>query len=153
MECQFGYILNRTACVREAEFNNNTNLSYIPPVLVSSPTLTFEDIRNKIGEQFGAYAGEANTYFVNKYLEANRSRIVNVDRLETKKGVFISIDYEGSQSSRYQAIAFVNNSGSVKEWSFGAQTSIKNDPISAGNSIKAVLGDKLKDHTLYQINQ
>lgn len=87
-------MLNRTSCVREAEFNNNTNLSFIPPVVITpAPTLTMEDIRNKLGDQYGAYVSEANDYFISRYPEVSKGKIKNVDRLETKKGTFLAIEY------------------------------------------------------------
>ena len=88
-----------------------------------------------------------------KYAEVSRGKIKNVDRLETKKGVFITIDYDGDASGKYQAVSFVNNSAYVQEWTFGPQPAVKNDPITANNMIRLIYGDKLKDNVLYQMKQ
>lgn len=50
LECQFGYVLSNKNCIRDAVFNNNTNLTFIPPVVINNgPILSAEDIRNKLG--------------------------------------------------------------------------------------------------------
>ncbi len=49
MECQFGYVLNRASCIRDAIFYNNTNITNIPPVKINEVILTYDEIRNRLG--------------------------------------------------------------------------------------------------------
>lgn len=69
VECQFGYVFVNSTCIREAVFFGNTNLFIIPPVQILPPSvLTSEEIRNKLGEQYGDSFGSAHEYFLAKYL-------------------------------------------------------------------------------------
>lgn len=94
LECQFGYVFSNRTCIREAVFFNNTNISFIPPVKITpNPTLSYEDIRNKLGELYGSYFSDAHEYFLSRYSQLGKGNIKNVERLETKKGVFLVIEY------------------------------------------------------------
>lgn len=54
VECQFGYVFVNATCIREAVFFGNNNLAIIPPVVILPPSvLTMEDIRDRLGEQYG----------------------------------------------------------------------------------------------------
>lgn len=61
-------MLNSSTCIREAVFFNRTNLSDIPPVRIfPAQNLTFEDIRAKMGQQYGSFFTDSHEYFVSKY--------------------------------------------------------------------------------------
>lgn len=122
--------------------------------LTSPALLSYEDIRNRLGEQYGDAFTSAHEYFLAKYTtELGKGNIRNVQTLQTKIGVFVIILYESDSKKNYEAVSFKDNLNNVKEWSFGLYTGVKRDPFTADNLTRVALGDKLKDYTLYQINQ
>lgn len=70
--------------------------------------------------------------------------------METKKGVFIIIDYSADSKKQYHAVAFVDSVRSVKEQSFDL-VSQKKDAFGADAAIRAALGDKLKNYFVFQV--
>lgn len=154
VECQFGYILNKGLCIRDAIFNNNTNLTFIPPVKINEVTLTYEDIRNKLGEKYGNYFSDAHQIFLGKYTELGKGNIRTVQKMETKKGAFIVIEYLGDTLNKYLAVAFADNAtGVIKEWSFQLEGNIKRDPITADAAVRLALGDKLINYQIYDFKR
>jgi hypothetical protein len=48
-----------------------------------------------------------------------KGQIKAVNKVQSRKGVVLTIDYLSDTNIPYQAVAFVEKSGFVREWSFG----------------------------------
>ena len=149
IECQSGYVLNDTICIREAVFLNETN-STIPPVVTNdTPTLTEEEITQQLGNQSKLF-NESDAYFRAKYSIAE-AEVKEVQSLETKAGTFLRIEYR-TNGSNYQAVAFFNKTQNLSEWSFG-EISTREDPIQADIYLRQVFGGDLEGFDIYNIEK
>lgn len=114
--------------------------------------LTLAEIKDRLGELYGAYFSDAHDYFLSKYSALlGKGLIKNVQKLETKKGVFIIIDYSADSQKQYHAVALIDSNRAVKEQSFDLLGSQKKDAFAADAAIRAALGDKLKNYFIYQV--
>ena len=82
-----------------------------------------------------------------------KGNVKTVDRLETRKGTFLTIEYESDTKVVYDAVAFVNNSGNVKEWSFEAFSSFRKDPFTVNATVSKALGEGIRNYSIYQLLQ
>ena len=82
-----------------------------------------------------------------------KGNVKNVDRLESRKGTFLTIEYESDTKIIYDAVAFVNNSGYIREWSFEAFNSFRKDPFTVNATVSKVFGEVVRNYSIYQIQQ
>jgi hypothetical protein len=94
-ECQPGYVLSRSVCIREAVYYNNTDLASIPPVQIDNTGALH--INGKPEKQpynmSDTYFQQVNMYFRNRHTELGRSLVFTAQNMETRKGVFSVVEY------------------------------------------------------------
>jgi hypothetical protein len=77
--------------------------------------LTIADIKDKLGELYGAFFSDVHDYFLSKYsVDLGKGLIRNVQKLENKKGVFIIIDYSADSGKMFHSVAFIDNQRNIK---------------------------------------
>ena len=91
-------------------------MTEIPPVRINTEViLSLEQIKDKLGDLYGGYFSDAHDYFLSKYGNLlGKGNVKNVQKLETKKGVFLVIDYSTDSEKQYHAVAFIDFERAIK---------------------------------------